>query len=172
MSPRISLRLRCGPVPGLLSFSVAQRAREIGVRLALGAQAHDIIALVLRQTLWIVGVGVLLGLTAALSGVRLLGALLYGDRPARCADACGRTERHRRSRGHGLHRADATGRESRSADSTPGGLTALQTPARIYRLRRRLNLARGFSLTRGSFTPSTTSSPRRCATLPRIENRC
>jgi len=32
MSPRISLRLRCGPVPGLLSFSVAQRTREIGVR--------------------------------------------------------------------------------------------------------------------------------------------
>ncbi len=44
---------------GVLSFSVAQRTREIGVRSALGAQARDIVALVLRQMLWIVGIGVL-----------------------------------------------------------------------------------------------------------------
>jgi putative ABC transport system permease protein len=63
---------------GVLSFSVAQRTREIGVRSALGAQAHDIVALVLRQMLWIVGIGVLLGLAATLSGVRLLSVVLYG----------------------------------------------------------------------------------------------
>jgi putative ABC transport system permease protein len=63
---------------GVLSFSVAQRTREIGVRSALGAQAHDIVALVLRQMLWIVGIGVLLGLAATLSGVRLLSVFLYG----------------------------------------------------------------------------------------------
>src|SRR5262249_5745530 len=44
---------------GVLSFSVAQRTREIGVRSALGALPRDIVALVLRQTLWIVGIGVL-----------------------------------------------------------------------------------------------------------------
>ena len=44
---------------GVLSFSVAQRTREIGVRSALGAQARDIVALVLDQALWIVGVGVI-----------------------------------------------------------------------------------------------------------------
>jgi putative ABC transport system permease protein len=66
---------------GVLSFSVAQRTREIGVRSALGAQARDIVTLVLRQTLWIVGIGVLFGLVAALSGVRLLSAFLYGISP-------------------------------------------------------------------------------------------
>ena len=66
---------------GVLSFSVAQRTREIGVRSALGAQARDIVALVLRQMLWIVGIGVLVGLAAAVSGVRLLSAFLYRIRP-------------------------------------------------------------------------------------------
>jgi len=51
------------------------------VRSALGAQALDIIALVLRQALWIVGVGVAIGLAAALTGVRLLSAFLYGISP-------------------------------------------------------------------------------------------
>lgn len=66
---------------GVLSFSVAQRTREIGVRCALGAQARDIVALVLRQALWIVGVGVAIGLAAALASVRLLSAFLYGISP-------------------------------------------------------------------------------------------
>jgi putative ABC transport system permease protein len=66
---------------GVLSFSVAQRTREIGVRSALGAQAHDIVALVLHQALWIVGIGVLVGLGAALAGVRLLSVFLYGISP-------------------------------------------------------------------------------------------
>jgi putative ABC transport system permease protein len=66
---------------GVLSFSVAQRTREIGVRSALGAQAHDIVALVLGQALWIVGIGVPIGLAAAVAGVRLLSAFLYGISP-------------------------------------------------------------------------------------------
>jgi predicted permease len=66
---------------GVLSFSVAQRTREIGVRSALGAQVRDIVALVLHQAFWIVGIGMLVGLGAALAGVRLLSAFLYGIRP-------------------------------------------------------------------------------------------
>jgi len=66
---------------GVLSFSVAQRTREIGVRSALGAQAHDIVALVLRQALWIVGAGIAIGVAVALAGVRLLSAFLYGIGP-------------------------------------------------------------------------------------------
>ena len=66
---------------GVLSASVAQRTREIGVRSALGAQTRDIVALVLRQTLWIVGVGVATGLAVALFGVRMLSTFLYGIRP-------------------------------------------------------------------------------------------
>jgi putative ABC transport system permease protein len=63
---------------GVLSFSIAQRTREIGVRSALGAQARDIVALVLHQALWIVSIGMLVGLGAALAAVRLLSAFLYG----------------------------------------------------------------------------------------------
>jgi putative ABC transport system permease protein len=63
---------------GVLSFSVAQRTREIGVRCALGAQAHDIVALILDQALWIVGIGLILGLAAALAGAGVLSAFLYG----------------------------------------------------------------------------------------------
>jgi predicted permease len=66
---------------GVLSFSIAQRRREIGVRTALGAQVHDIVVLVLRQALWIVGIGVLLGLGVALAGARMLSAFLYGISP-------------------------------------------------------------------------------------------
>jgi putative ABC transport system permease protein len=63
---------------GVMSFSVAQRTREIGVRSALGARARDIVALVLRQAMWIVGAGVAIGLTAALAAVRLLSGFLFG----------------------------------------------------------------------------------------------
>jgi predicted permease len=66
---------------GILSFSVPQRTREIGVRSALGARAHDIVGLVLHQALWIVGVGVIVGLGAALAGAQLLSAFLYGISP-------------------------------------------------------------------------------------------
>jgi putative ABC transport system permease protein len=66
---------------GVLSYCVAQRTREFGVRAALGAQTHDIVGLVIRQALWMVGVGLLLGLPAALAGVRLLSTFLYGVSP-------------------------------------------------------------------------------------------
>lgn len=65
----------------MLSFSVAQRTREIGVRSALGAQPVDIVMLVLRQALWIVGVGLAVGLAAALAGARLLSSFFYGISP-------------------------------------------------------------------------------------------
>lgn len=63
---------------GVLSFSVAQRTREIGIRSALGARARDIAMLVVRQALWIVGSGLAIGFAAALAGSRLLSASLYG----------------------------------------------------------------------------------------------
>jgi putative ABC transport system permease protein len=66
---------------GVMSFSVAQRTREIGVRSALGAQARDIVALVLRQAMWIAGAGVAIGLASALAGARLLSSLLHGVSP-------------------------------------------------------------------------------------------
>jgi putative ABC transport system permease protein len=66
---------------GVLSYSVTQRSREIGVRTALGAQTRDIVALVLKQAAAVAVGGLLLGLAAALVVTRLLTAFLYGVTP-------------------------------------------------------------------------------------------
>jgi putative ABC transport system permease protein len=62
---------------GILSVSVTERTREIGVRSALGASSRDILALVLRQGMVLTAVGVVLGLVLAWGASRSLGALLF-----------------------------------------------------------------------------------------------
>jgi ABC-type antimicrobial peptide transport system permease subunit len=66
---------------GVLSYMVAQRTREIGLRLALGAQAAGVRSMVLKHVLWMVVVGVPLGLTAALAVGNLASSLLFGLAP-------------------------------------------------------------------------------------------
>jgi len=63
---------------GLLSFTVAQRTREIGVRLALGAPRENILALILRRALILVAVGLMLGAAMAWFAVSLTRTYLYG----------------------------------------------------------------------------------------------
>ncbi len=63
---------------GVLSYAVAQRSREIGVRTALGAQVGDIVLLVLRQALIVTAVGLGAGLWAAFALTRYLSSFLYG----------------------------------------------------------------------------------------------
>ena len=63
---------------GVLSYTVALRRREIGVRSALGATGRDIVLLVARQSLAIVAAGIAIGLLASAWATRLLGTLLYG----------------------------------------------------------------------------------------------
>lgn len=63
---------------GVLSASVSERIREIGVRLALGAQKRDVLLLILRQGLTLTLAGVILGLLASWAVTRLLTNLLYG----------------------------------------------------------------------------------------------
>ena len=65
-------------VYGLLSYTVAQREREIGIRMALGAGGARIVRLVLGQGAVLVGAGTLVGVVAALAGSRTLESLLYG----------------------------------------------------------------------------------------------
>jgi len=65
----------------VLSYVVAERTREIGVRIALGARAAQVRAMVVAQGARVVGVGVAIGVAAALAATRALGSLLYGVQP-------------------------------------------------------------------------------------------
>jgi putative ABC transport system permease protein len=66
---------------GMLAYSVAQRAREMGIRIALGAQPKAVFGLVIRQGMALVGVGVVLGVGAALAATRLLTTQLFNVGP-------------------------------------------------------------------------------------------
>ncbi len=62
----------------VMSFAVAQRTHEIGIRMALGAQTRDVFAIVVRQGLRLVSLGIILGLIGAFAVTRLLSQILYG----------------------------------------------------------------------------------------------
>jgi putative ABC transport system permease protein len=78
----IALVLSAVGLYGVIAYSVTQRTREIGVRVALGADSRSVERLVVGAGLQLTAVGVIIGLGAALASTRLLSGLLYGVTPA------------------------------------------------------------------------------------------
>jgi ABC-type antimicrobial peptide transport system permease subunit len=74
----VGLVLASVGIYGIVSYTVAQRTREIGVRMALGARRGDVLALILRRGLRLSLYGIALGLAGAFVATRLLGEMLYG----------------------------------------------------------------------------------------------
>lgn len=68
-------------VYGILAYNVARRVNEIGIRLALGAQARQILSIILREGLSLAIVAIVLGVATALALTRLVTAMLYGVTP-------------------------------------------------------------------------------------------
>ncbi len=63
---------------GVMAYITSQRTREIGIRMALGAQRGDMLGLILRQSLALVFIGIVSGILGSIAGTRLLASLLYG----------------------------------------------------------------------------------------------
>jgi ABC-type antimicrobial peptide transport system permease subunit len=63
---------------GVVAYSVSQRTREIGVRMALGAQRSTVCKMILRQAAWLTGIGVGVGLLCAVGAAMLMDKVLFG----------------------------------------------------------------------------------------------
>jgi predicted permease len=77
----LALLLACIGLYGVLSYSVARRTNEIGIRMALGARRGDVLWLVLRESLALVGSGVVIGLLASFAATKTVSTLLFGLKP-------------------------------------------------------------------------------------------
>jgi putative ABC transport system permease protein len=77
----MALLLGLSGIYGVISYAVSQRRREIGIRLALGAQAREVRTLFVRRGMVLVGVGVTTGLAVAVGFTRFMQSVLFGISP-------------------------------------------------------------------------------------------
>ncbi len=73
--------LACIGVYGIMAFAAGKRTREIGIRMALGANRGEILTMVLRETVVLLSVGIVVGIVIALEASRLISTLLFGLKP-------------------------------------------------------------------------------------------
>ena len=78
----LAIVLAAGGVYGVTAYAVAERTREIGLRMALGAQPGDVLRLVLRQEMLAAMIGLVVGIAGGFAVTKLLTALLYGVSPS------------------------------------------------------------------------------------------
>ena len=74
----LALALACVGLYGIMAYSVARRTNEIGIRMALGAQQADVLWMVLKDALVMVGIGLAIGIPTALASSRVISSLLFG----------------------------------------------------------------------------------------------
>jgi ABC-type lipoprotein release transport system permease subunit len=77
----VALLLATLGIHGLVAYSVAQRTREIGIRMALGAEAKSVLLLVTQRGLWLAAVGIAFGLAGSMALSSAIRAILYGTSP-------------------------------------------------------------------------------------------
>ena len=77
----LALALACVGIYGIMAYTVANRRNEIGIRLALGAQPGQVRGMILRESAWLAGAGVVVGVAAVLALTRLVKSMLYGVQP-------------------------------------------------------------------------------------------
>ncbi|MBO0722158.1 MAG: ABC transporter permease, partial [Blastocatellia bacterium] len=77
----LALILSCIGLYGVMSYAVAQRTRELGVRMALGAQTRDVLKMVVRQGMWLTLLGAAIGVAGAVALTRMIKSWLFGVSP-------------------------------------------------------------------------------------------
>ncbi len=146
----LALILACVGLYGVMSYFVARRTSEIGIRMALGATRRSVVVMVLRGEVWQIVLGLILGIPASLYAGYLMKSLLYGvrqlrpDGPRRRAARAGALRRRGSDRSRPsrrVHRADAGTQNTNDAEKQMNSILhdlryALPPVAQIARLHR------------------------------------
>jgi putative ABC transport system permease protein len=112
----LALLISTSGIAAVMMLSVTQRTRELGIRVALGAERRRIVAMVLRQGLMLAVIGIAAGICGAMALTRLLATLLYATSPTDARDVSGRLTFVPRGRRSGVLRSGSPGDSDRSVD--------------------------------------------------------